>query len=117
MTKATSVASLTQSSLARWPFSRGASKGPKQCQLSMSLIPNFSHSWLVKMKAETDDKIVLISNFTQTLDLFEKLCRDYKYVPPLCVESPPLTRSQDRLPSSRWHARERQAHQARQPVQ
>ncbi|GAA5829673.1 hypothetical protein JCM3766R1_001259 [Sporobolomyces carnicolor] len=30
--------------------------------------------FLTKMKAETNDKIVLISNFTQTLDLFEKLC-------------------------------------------
>lgn len=26
------------------------------------------------MRAETNDKIVLISNFTTTLDLFQKLC-------------------------------------------
>ncbi|KAJ3127270.1 DNA-dependent ATPase protein rad54 [Nowakowskiella sp. JEL0407] len=30
---------------------------------------------LATMKKTTSDKIVLISNFTQTLDLFEKLCR------------------------------------------
>ncbi len=35
--------------------------------------------FLAKMRAETDDKIVLISNFTQTLDVFEKLCRDRRY--------------------------------------
>ncbi|CAG8511298.1 11270_t:CDS:10 [Ambispora leptoticha] len=34
---------------------------------------------LSKIKQETDDKIVLISNYTQTLDLFEKLCRNKKY--------------------------------------
>ncbi|CAG8436241.1 8031_t:CDS:10 [Ambispora gerdemannii] len=34
---------------------------------------------LAKIKQETDDKIVLISNYTQTLDLFEKLCRNKKY--------------------------------------
>jgi DNA repair and recombination RAD54-like protein len=27
------------------------------------------------MRKETDDKIVLISNYTQTLDLFAKMCR------------------------------------------
>ncbi|GAA6057597.1 hypothetical protein JCM3770_005404 [Rhodotorula araucariae] len=30
--------------------------------------------FLTKMRAETNDKIVLISNFTTTLDLFQKLC-------------------------------------------
>lgn len=32
------------------------------------------------MHQETDDKIVLISNFTEVLDLFERLLRKKKYV-------------------------------------
>lgn len=37
---------------------------------------------LASIKSTTRDKIVLVSNYTQTLDLFEKLChkRCYKYV-------------------------------------
>ncbi|KAG0046947.1 DNA-dependent ATPase protein rad54 [Gryganskiella cystojenkinii] len=34
---------------------------------------------LAKIKKETTDKIVLISNYTQTLDIFEKLCRQKQY--------------------------------------
>lgn len=43
--------------------------------------PEFSGKMLVlarmlaKIKKDTNDKIVLISNYTQTLDIFEKLCR------------------------------------------
>jgi len=43
--------------------------------------PEFSGKMLVlarmlaKIKRDTNDKIVLISNYTQTLDIFEKLCR------------------------------------------
>lgn len=35
--------------------------------------------FLFKIRMETDDKIVVISNYTQTLDLVEKLCRQHKY--------------------------------------
>lgn len=36
--------------------------------------------FLHRIRTETNDKIVLISNYTQTLDLFEKLCRTKKWV-------------------------------------
>ncbi|CAK5277650.1 unnamed protein product [Mycena citricolor] len=35
--------------------------------------------FLRNLRANTDDKIVLISNYTQTMDMFEKLCRNNKY--------------------------------------
>lgn len=35
--------------------------------------------FLYKIDRETDDKIVVISNYTQTLDLVEKLCRQHKF--------------------------------------
>ena len=34
---------------------------------------------LARIKAESNDKIVLISNYTSTLDLFERLCRSRSY--------------------------------------
>lgn len=34
---------------------------------------------LARIRQDTNDKIVLISNYTQTLDLFEKLCRARQY--------------------------------------
>ncbi|KAK5131532.1 DNA repair protein rhp54 [Meristemomyces frigidus] len=34
---------------------------------------------LARIRADTNDKIVLISNYTQTLDVFEKLCRNKNY--------------------------------------
>lgn len=35
--------------------------------------------FLFKINKETDDKIVVISNYTQTLDLVEKLCRQHRF--------------------------------------
>ncbi|CCD27442.1 DNA-dependent ATPase RAD54 NDAI_0K02510 [Naumovozyma dairenensis CBS 421] len=40
-----------------------------------SILERFLH----KIKTESDDKIVLISNYTQTLDLIEKMCRTKHY--------------------------------------
>lgn len=48
--------------------------------------PEYSGKMLVlerfldQIKRTTNDKIVLISNYTQTLDIFEKMCRNKKYV-------------------------------------
>ncbi|CAE6476442.1 unnamed protein product [Rhizoctonia solani] len=43
--------------------------------------------FLDRIRRETNDKIVLISNYTQTMDLFERLCRSKKcgYLPRLLV--------------------------------
>ena len=35
---------------------------------------------LAKIRKETDDKIVIISNYTQSLDLIEKYCRQRRSV-------------------------------------
>lgn len=40
-----------------------------------SILERFLH----KIKTESDDKIVLISNYTQTLDLIERMCRSRHY--------------------------------------
>lgn len=47
--------------------------------MSSPRVSRLTISFLDHIKRTTDDKIVLISNYTQTLDLFEKMCRNKKY--------------------------------------
>lgn len=47
----------------------------EQCLNVANMIP----SMLARIRKDTNDKIVLISNYTQTLDVFEKLCRSRNY--------------------------------------
>jgi DNA repair and recombination protein RAD54 and RAD54-like protein len=47
------------------------------CPFSLTFA-NVSASFLHQIRTTTKDKIVLISNYTQTLDLFEKLLRSKK---------------------------------------
>lgn len=45
---------------------------------------NLRNRFLHQLRTTTNDKIVLISNYTQTLDLFEKLCWSKKYI--ICLQ-------------------------------
>lgn len=68
-------------------FERAASLLPPNYSTKV-LLPELSGKLMVldcllaSIKTTTNDKIVLVSNYTQTLDLFEKLChkRSYNYV-------------------------------------
>jgi len=42
---------------------------------------------LAVTKSTSNDKVVLVSNYTQTLDLFEKLCRNRRFVFGLCLSN------------------------------
>ncbi|KAJ3725850.1 DNA repair protein, SNF2 family [Lentinula raphanica] len=57
--------------------SRGRNSQTVRCDWSgkFLVLERFLH----QLRTQTNDKIVLISNYTQTLDLFEKLCRSKKY--------------------------------------
>ncbi|CED82075.1 dna repair snf2 family [Phaffia rhodozyma] len=54
-----------------------ASRGPIHSEYGgkFLVLERFLH----QLRTTTDDKIVLISNYTQTLDLFQKLCYNNKY--------------------------------------
>lgn len=54
-------------------------KGPHFSPFVFNSLSYASIRFLHQIKTETTDKIVLISNYTQTLDLFEKLLRSKKY--------------------------------------
>lgn len=57
--------------------SRSSKSRDVQTQFSgkFAILERFLH----KIKTESDDKIVLISNYTQTLDLIERMCRNKHY--------------------------------------
>ncbi|KAI8086158.1 P-loop containing nucleoside triphosphate hydrolase protein [Halteromyces radiatus] len=63
------------------PSGYTSSHGGKTGQVISSLSGKFMvlDRMLAKIKKETDDKIVLISNYTQTLDLFERFCAQKQY--------------------------------------
>ncbi|KAJ2913432.1 hypothetical protein MD484_g6970, partial [Candolleomyces efflorescens] len=57
--------------------SRDRSSAPVHCEWSGKFV--VLERFLHQIKTQTTDKIVLISNYTQTLDLFEKMLRHKKY--------------------------------------
>ncbi|KAM9762081.1 LOW QUALITY PROTEIN: DNA repair and recombination protein RAD54-like [Menidia menidia] len=67
-------------------FQGGAGAVPPPGSASKGLEPQLSGKMLVLdyllalTRSTTSDKVVLVSNYTQTLDLFEKLCRSRRYL-------------------------------------
>lgn len=59
-----------------YPSGGRGSRDVKTCfSGKFSILERFLH----QIHTETDDKIVLVSNYTQTLDLIERMCRNKKY--------------------------------------
>ncbi|CAE6525495.1 unnamed protein product [Rhizoctonia solani] len=56
---------------------RGGGSQTPDCSLGGKFL--VLERFLDRIRRETNDKIVLISNYTQTMDLFEKLCRSKSY--------------------------------------
>ncbi|KAF8710481.1 SNF2 protein, partial [Rhizoctonia solani] len=56
---------------------RGGGNMTPDCSLGGKFV--VLERFLDRIRRETNDKIVLISNYTQTMDLFEKLCRSKNY--------------------------------------
>lgn len=54
-------------------------RGKKEVQTWFSGKFSILERFLHKIRTESNDKIVLISNYTQTLDLIEKMCRSNQY--------------------------------------
>ncbi|KAJ9107838.1 hypothetical protein QFC19_002744 [Naganishia cerealis] len=62
---------------ADYQYGKGGSSRYVDCSLSGKFM--VLERFLDYISRHTNDKIVLISNYTQTLDLFERLCRNKKY--------------------------------------
>ncbi|ODV96997.1 hypothetical protein PACTADRAFT_74584 [Pachysolen tannophilus NRRL Y-2460] len=62
-----------------YDYSSGNSGRNREVQTEFSGKFRILERFLHKIHNETDDKIVIISNYTQTLDIVEKLCRANKF--------------------------------------
>lgn len=63
-------------------FPEGFSRSLRDFQPLLSGKMKLLDNILANIKSTTDDRVVLISNYTQTIDLFQRLCsmRNYKFV-------------------------------------
>lgn len=82
MEKITSRADGFENALELLPAGYAASFKSGKLQIELSAKLMVLDTMLAMIKTTTDDKMVLVSNYTQTLDLFERLCklRAYRYV-------------------------------------